>query len=69
MRSELSRRHLLASGAAVGLFASAADVRPAIAIPRAPVARKAIVRVEAIYEVDDANNTVTGVPGVGPFDR
>ena len=44
MRSELSRRHLLASGAAVGLFASAADTRPVITIPPAPVARKAIVR-------------------------
>jgi len=44
MRPELSRRHLLASGAAVGLFASAADVRPQITVPPAPVARKAVVR-------------------------
>jgi prolyl oligopeptidase len=44
MRLELSRRRLLASGAAVGLFAPVADARAAIAIPPAPVARKAVVR-------------------------
>lgn len=44
MYSQLSRRHLLASGAAVGLFATAAEARPAITVPPAPVARKDMVR-------------------------
>ena len=44
MRSKWSRRRLLTSGAAVGLFASAADARPYISVPAAPVARKAMVR-------------------------
>jgi len=44
MRIEMSRRRLLASGAAVSLVATTADARPSIAIPPAPVARKAVVR-------------------------
>lgn len=44
MRIELSRRHLLASGAAVGLFSSAASADPSVIVPPAPVARKSIVR-------------------------